>query len=107
MEAIDKSSVRTAGRRNERAITHRDAGKCLTGIVFVPHSVMFYQNTPGDCMSWDTIIWDDDPGGNCDKILQHGLTIDDVENALCVLLVMESVAAVAIRFCGDRRLMDA
>lgn len=34
-------------------------------------------------MSWDTIIWDDEPDGNVDKIQQHGLTIADVENAVC------------------------
>lgn len=36
-------------------------------------------------MTWDSIIWDeeDEPGGNVDKIRQHGLTMDDVENALC------------------------
>lgn len=34
-------------------------------------------------MSWDSIIWDDEQGGNIVKIQQHGLTIDDVENALC------------------------
>ncbi len=34
-------------------------------------------------MSWDTIIWDEEQGGNVEKIRQHGLTIDDVENALC------------------------
>jgi uncharacterized DUF497 family protein len=35
-------------------------------------------------MVWDSIIWDDEsePGGNVDKIQQHGLTMDDVENAL-------------------------
>ena len=34
-------------------------------------------------MSLDTIIWDEEQGGNVEKIRQHGLTIDDVENALC------------------------
>lgn len=34
-------------------------------------------------MSWDSIIWDEEQGGNVDKVQQHGLTIDDVENALC------------------------
>lgn len=35
-------------------------------------------------MSWDSIIWDDENeyGGNVDKIRQHGLTMDDVENAM-------------------------
>lgn len=35
-------------------------------------------------MNWDTIIWDEEnePGGNVDKIRQHGLTMEDVENAL-------------------------
>ncbi len=33
-------------------------------------------------MSWDSIIWDYEPGGNVDKVHQHGLTQDDVENAL-------------------------
>jgi len=35
-------------------------------------------------MTWDSIIWDDEdePGGNVDKIQQHGLTVDDVETAL-------------------------
>lgn len=33
-------------------------------------------------MSWDQIIWDYEPGGNVDKVRQHGLTQDDVDNAL-------------------------
>lgn len=33
-------------------------------------------------MGWDTIIWDETDGGNVDKVRQHGLTVDDVENAI-------------------------
>jgi len=33
-------------------------------------------------MAFYFILWNDEPGENVDKILQHGLTVDDVEFVL-------------------------
>lgn len=31
---------------------------------------------------WQSIIWNDEPGGNVEHIEEHGLTVDDVEHVL-------------------------
>ncbi len=33
-------------------------------------------------MPYFEIIWDDGPGGNVEHILEHGITIDEVEEVL-------------------------
>ena len=33
-------------------------------------------------MPWQHILWDDEPGGNVDKVAQHGQTPDDVSFVL-------------------------
>ena len=31
---------------------------------------------------WQSIIWNEEPGGNVEHIEEHGLTVDDVEHVL-------------------------
>ena len=31
---------------------------------------------------WQTIIWNDEPGGNVEHMEEHGLTVDDAEHVL-------------------------
>lgn len=34
-------------------------------------------------MPWFDFIWNDEPGGNVEHILEHGLTCDDIEAVVC------------------------
>ena len=33
-------------------------------------------------MPWQHVLWNDEPGGNVDKVAQHGLTVKDVNHVL-------------------------
>ncbi|HEV3003931.1 MAG TPA: hypothetical protein VGX78_05690 [Pirellulales bacterium] len=62
-------------------------------------------------MLWYDFIWNHEPGGNVDHILQHGLAPEEVESVICnpleTTLSRSSGRPIATGYLSDGRLVMA